>query len=658
MKFVFEHRTTKALLQQWAGPLPVMLLFHSFWLIGTKTQHNFKGFLASLSHQIISKRHDLISICRTILKQDFKHTLNDWNENGLKKLLLALCKSAPFALCIFIDGLDEFDHDDDFDKLHKLITEIQQLGTCCKLCLSTRPLSYILDYFEDDPSIRLQDLTKDDISNYVHETLQSKARSIPKGQDKDYCLECIKETICQKADGVFLWVHYVLRNVCGGLRIGDDLRALQQRISLLPAAIENLYRHMWNSQNADNVIHAKEASAIFSFGRHFPMPLFQLQVALQPMLIDHYLRSVTVMEEEYLRQICEIMPRQLQARSAGLIECVESNETWDDDLGAWHDNFWGTKGVLAYRVEPWRRIKVQYIHRTVRDFLTESEEGRLMIGNGNNLSIEEVDKRWLQSYLACFIEDVRGFSMKSLGELCSSTAWLSQRQCDLLDVMDKVGEELVIPRLRVRSSQGRNWWFEIHARSTNDSYFHTDFPGLVAGNSHTCMSYLLATRGQGWSSYYKGYLAFCVIIHTLWNDAAPEADTIRMLSMLRELQKAGADLMTPHPYDSAWGGMLVVRSPAARLVQELCVTLLSPHHRLISIDSIVNLMTLLSSLDMRGQNFTLFWAGGWEHSLDGFSIAPQETRNCMITFDASVVLDALDSMLRDYRQVYQKSEYR
>lgn len=332
MKFLFQHPRTDELLRQAAGGREVTLLFHSFWLVGTKVQHSYKGLIASLIVQLITKHVWLVDICQTIPDYEHKYTLNDWSESDLRILLLRQLEKLSSAVCLFIDGVDEFDRDDDVDRLFVLLQKIQKSTSGCKFCISSRPIQHILRSFKDAQGLRLQDVTYKDIRLYVQSTLREKVQcSRIKGKKRDLVKSIIKE-ICFKADGVILWAYYVLRNVCGGLRIDDDLDALLKRIEVLPSAIFDLYRHMWVSQDNDNTIHAEEAAKIFGFGRFFVwggMSVFRLMVAMDTKLQQHYLTKATTLDELYLDQLCASFAERVAVRSAGLIECVRQDYGWE-----------------------------------------------------------------------------------------------------------------------------------------------------------------------------------------------------------------------------------------------------------------------------------------------------------------------------------------
>ena len=74
-------------------------------------------------------------------------------------------------LCIFIDGLDEYNgnHQD-------VINVLKQCAASpdIKLCVSSRPWNTFIDSFGGDSSqmLRLEDLTKEDIRTYVGHELE------------------------------------------------------------------------------------------------------------------------------------------------------------------------------------------------------------------------------------------------------------------------------------------------------------------------------------------------------------------------------------------------------------------------------------------------------------------------------------------------------
>lgn len=76
-------------------------------------------------------------------------------------------------ICLFIDGLDEFDGSE--DEKEEVNDMLQSLATCnsTKICLSSRPLNIYCDTFEGVPQIRLEDLTQSDIQLFVGDKMEA-----------------------------------------------------------------------------------------------------------------------------------------------------------------------------------------------------------------------------------------------------------------------------------------------------------------------------------------------------------------------------------------------------------------------------------------------------------------------------------------------------
>lgn len=70
----------------------------------------------------------------------------------------------PFKLALIVDGLDEFD--DDYGELLQLLNEANQ-NPGVKICVSSRPWNVFKDEYKDNPVLRLEKLTRDDITLFV-----------------------------------------------------------------------------------------------------------------------------------------------------------------------------------------------------------------------------------------------------------------------------------------------------------------------------------------------------------------------------------------------------------------------------------------------------------------------------------------------------------
>jgi hypothetical protein len=128
-----------------------------------------KGLLRTLLFQIFLSSPELTPVV-TRKKWEALHL---FKENDLSWELYKLTTAVKLAsrgasqdykLCLFVDGLDEFDGD------HKALIDLfRELSTnhAVKLCVSSRPRVVFQDTFECKPSLMLQDLTYRDIKHYV-----------------------------------------------------------------------------------------------------------------------------------------------------------------------------------------------------------------------------------------------------------------------------------------------------------------------------------------------------------------------------------------------------------------------------------------------------------------------------------------------------------
>ncbi len=146
------------------------------------------------------------------------------------------------AICIFIDGLDEFDGP--YDLVLEKLGSISR-HSHIKICLSSRPLLVFERAFADHPSLKLQELTFRSILAYAKKELSNliEERFCHDSSDKERARR-LEHEIVRRSEGVFLWVVTAIRDVCEGLEDAADLDELESMIRDLPLRIESLYMQM------------------------------------------------------------------------------------------------------------------------------------------------------------------------------------------------------------------------------------------------------------------------------------------------------------------------------------------------------------------------------------------------------------------------------
>lgn len=149
------------------------------------------------------------------------------------------------------------------------------------------------------------------------------------------------DEVVEKANGVFLWVHLVVKSLLEGLRDSDRVRDLQRRLDSLPSDLEELLDRLLNRLD---LFHFKHACQPIRIVRAASIPLTVLVMSFADednpkAAIRAAIRAkVKALTKTDIADREDEMRRRLNSRSKGLIEVSESK-------------------------------KVQFLHRTVKDFI-------------------------------------------------------------------------------------------------------------------------------------------------------------------------------------------------------------------------------------------------------------------------------------------------
>jgi hypothetical protein len=154
-------------------------------------------------------------------------------------------KEVPLNLCLLVDGLDEFEGD--HEELAGIFSNLAESGPSnVKVCVASRPWVVFKDSFSTCPSLQLHNLTFNDIERFVGEKFRMNnafdrlARRDPKAAN------ALIRNVVEKADGVFLWVRIVVKDILRGIRNLDNFSHLYARLNTLPKDLEPLFAHLIN----------------------------------------------------------------------------------------------------------------------------------------------------------------------------------------------------------------------------------------------------------------------------------------------------------------------------------------------------------------------------------------------------------------------------
>ena len=221
--------------------------------------------------------------------------------------------------------------------------------------------------------LRLQDLTRNDIRIFVSDHLGADSR-FRRLQKTHYEYQNLLEDIINKAEGVFLWVFLVVRELLDGLTNMDTLTNLRLRLHLLPSDLEKYFQHILDS--VDPIY--KEISAqtlLLCIHSNGQLPVTCLALLDEAKIDDLQDLDMTSWTREMVLDMIQTTERRLNARCKGLIE-VQTVRNPLDPL-------------------------IRYLHRTVQDFLELPEATSILKTRaGTNFAIYEALLKIWTSYMS------------------------------------------------------------------------------------------------------------------------------------------------------------------------------------------------------------------------------------------------------------------
>lgn len=234
MKFIATHDQTQGLLRVWGGGRRVITASHFFWNAGLSMQKSLTGLFQTILYQVLRECPELIDLI-----DDSKQGCDSWDDKALFQAFKKLSsqETLPLRFCFFIDGLDEYTagaqrYQGTFEELLGPLRVLAS-SDCIKICVSSRPWdAFDREFSHVKWKLQLEDLTRKDIRNYVKEELGVDPKFQKLSQIDPRC-SGIKDTIVQRAQGVFLWVYLVVNSLKRGLLKDDNYSDLQNRLNEL-----------------------------------------------------------------------------------------------------------------------------------------------------------------------------------------------------------------------------------------------------------------------------------------------------------------------------------------------------------------------------------------------------------------------------------------
>ncbi|KAL6916156.1 hypothetical protein FSST1_007651 [Fusarium sambucinum] len=358
---VLPHSRCEQHLKQWAGNdnKLTVVSFH-FWAVGSKLQRSQEGLLRTLLVQLLRAHPEAIPVVAPLRWESlclFNLDPKSFSQIELGDMFqrATVYISTHAKLAMFIDGLDEFD-----GNCYDLISLVQScVESPIKICVSSRPWVEFEGAFGDCPRLKMEDLTHQDISDYVQAKFEADAQFKGLQRRQARVAKELIESIVKKSSGVFLWVTIVVASLLAGIGAGDRVEDLQKRLGLLPAEIKNLYERILENIDPGYREHTAQLLKLMVAFKRSPSPLL-FWYADEVDFMDRAIKgeSGNLSRDEASERVEDIR-RRLNSRCKGLLEVHKG--TIPGFVFPFSSRFGGT---------------VDYLHKTVYEFVCSRKTQR------------------------------------------------------------------------------------------------------------------------------------------------------------------------------------------------------------------------------------------------------------------------------------------
>ena len=369
MKYILNSDCTSRLLANWEKGTDLIVISFFFWNPGMALQKSCTGLLRSLLYQIATQWPALadLVVSPTGRSKDpiealrSPRPLTTWTDQGLMSLLNRFLdiKPANISLCAFVDGLDEFDGDEDY-LLHMI--KLLNNSSRCKICVSSRPEPGFHQEFRFCPQLRVQDLNREDIERTAAGKLKPSLQKHSALPIPDDDVQNLVWALVKKASGVFLWLDLMTKDLIRGSKDGDTLEELHSRLARTPDTINGLYAHMLQKLDQRYVKECVQYCSILMMAEELELirPITLLALALGEReswnhLVDF---DLTYFAGPRFNSVCQNLETRLTSRCGGLLE-IGNHRQYPTDQKATMQYF--------YR-------EVNFVHRTAMEYVQTAYE--------------------------------------------------------------------------------------------------------------------------------------------------------------------------------------------------------------------------------------------------------------------------------------------
>ncbi|KAL4943937.1 hypothetical protein BDV06DRAFT_125145 [Aspergillus oleicola] len=249
-----ENMPVRQCLQAWKGGCHLIRVSVFFWNAGDDLQKSLEGLYRSILYQALRQLPEFVA-------EVFEDAsdISDWQklrqpvlDKAINKLIQTL-DPQRHKLCLFIDGLDEYEGDA-FDQV-QLVKCICDWGRQenVKIVCSARPhQEYMQTLAQQDRHLPLHEFTKGDIFDYALTIFRESAGPFP--SLPSFSILRLAHEVAILAKGVFLWAYLIVRSFSQKLQ-NYSAKQLHEMLLATPRNLDIFFDQML--ENVDPLSHSQ-----------------------------------------------------------------------------------------------------------------------------------------------------------------------------------------------------------------------------------------------------------------------------------------------------------------------------------------------------------------------------------------------------------------
>ncbi|KAL9624980.1 MAG: hypothetical protein Q9160_000709 [Pyrenula sp. 1 TL-2023] len=281
---------------------------------GQDIPNNLEGVFRSINFQLLRDGNATGHEQSPDMDRFDKRKNDQWSEEELKQAFLRRIRERTANIMIFVDGLDECEGDTLglLQTLKNLPSAEKDPSLIVKVCVASRPMPLFQQVLKGFPRLQMENQNFGGIEEYASIVMRSLN---PSAAEVDW-RERIPRLIAERAEGVFLWAVFAVKEMARSYVEGERPEALEETLNGLPSDLGDLYDRTLSRLDMEK---QKTAAAMFQLLSFATRDLRPEELIMASDILNEIPQNYNQRLDGNLKSA---LRRRISAASGGLLEVV------------------------------------------------------------------------------------------------------------------------------------------------------------------------------------------------------------------------------------------------------------------------------------------------------------------------------------------------